>query len=242
MRHHKETYCGDDLSEARPELADYPEYGSAAFAEAADCTQEVLSPPDSAPPSPTPPIPTQPGREMPANDPAGKDGPMAGKSPAHERGDLPNGLNCVDAFDLTDFVLSPFYHPESIPKDCMELWARVFARVSQGLIDALDYSGPDRDEKIGTAARWYLGLPQLMLRDNGRSAARRNAAIKGRLNVFLNGDYKVLTQLWRNEYDRAARRKRTARPETKEHRLALCLKLFCQGFISRGLRVYEGFG
>ena len=120
---------------------------------------------------------------------------MAGKSPAHELGDLPNELNCVDAFDLTDFVLSPFYHPESIPKDCMELWARVFARVSQGLIDALGYSGPECDEKIGTLARWYLGLPHLMLRDSGQSAARRNAAIKGRLNAFLSGDYKVLMQL-----------------------------------------------
>ena len=32
---------------------------------------------------------------------------MAGKFPAHERGYLPNELNCVDAYDLTDFVLSP---------------------------------------------------------------------------------------------------------------------------------------
>ena len=114
--------------------------------------------------------------------------------------------------------------------------------MSQGPIDAHGYSGPDRDEKTGTAARWYLGLPQLVPRENGRSAARRNAAIKGRLNAFLNGDYKVLTQLRRNDYDRAASRKRTARPETKEHRLADCMKLFYQGYISRGLRVYEGFG
>ena len=61
--------------------------------------------------------------------------------------------------------------------------------MSQGLIDALGYPGPDRNEKIGSAARWYLGLPQLMLRDNGGSAARRNAAIKGRLNALLNGEY-----------------------------------------------------
>ena len=81
-----------------------------------------------------------------------------------------------------------------------------------------------------------------MLRDNGRSAARRNAAIKGRLNAFLNGDYKVLTQLWRTDYDKAVSGSRTPRPETKEHRLANCLKLFYQGFISRGLRVFEGFG
>ena len=43
MGHLKETYCGDDLPEARPVLADYPEYGNTAFAEAADCSQEVLS-------------------------------------------------------------------------------------------------------------------------------------------------------------------------------------------------------
>ena len=63
-----------------PELADYPEYGSATFAEAADCSDEDLSQPDPAPPSPTPPNPTQPDCEMPANDPAGRDGPVAGNS------------------------------------------------------------------------------------------------------------------------------------------------------------------
>ena len=94
----------------------------------------------------------------------------------------------------------------------------------------------------GTAARWYLGLPQLMLRDSGRSAARRNAAIKGRLNAVLNGDYKALSQRWSDDNDRAVSRKRTPRPETRDHIPAHCLRLFYQGFISRGLRVLEGFG
>ena len=80
-----------------------------------------------------------------------------------------------------------------------------------------------------------------MLRDSDRSAARRNAAIKSRLNALLNGDYKVLTQRWRNDIDIAVTRKRTPRPETKGRRLALCLKFFYHGFISRGLGVYEGF-
>ena len=142
MRHLREAQCGDDLPEACPELDYYPEYGSATFAEAVDCTQEVLSPPDPAPPSTTPPRPTQLDLETPANDPAGKDGPVVGIFPAHEHGDLPIKRNCVNAFDLTDFVLSPFCPPESIPKDCIELWAREFARVSQGLIGALDFSGP----------------------------------------------------------------------------------------------------
>ena len=115
--------------------------------------------------------------------------------------------------------------------------------MSQGPIGALDYSGPDRDENIGTAARWYLGLPQLMHRDNGRSAARRKAAIKGRLDAIRNGDYRVLTQRWRNDYDKAASRKnRTPWLEDKVYRLAHCLELFYHGFTSRGLRVYEGFG
>ena len=241
MRHLQETYCGYDKPEARPVPADYPEYWTAAFAEAADCAQEVLSPPDPlTPPSPADQQPRS--RAGPANDPAGADGPAAGSRSIRERSDPSNDLNCVDAFDLTDFVLSPFYHPESIPRDCMELWARAFARASQELIDALDSSAPDRDMKIGTAARWYLGLPQLMLRDNGRSAARRNAAIKGRLNGYLHGDYKAVVQRWRDDYDKAASRTRTPRPETKDRRLAQCLKLIYQGFISRGLRVLEGFG
>ena len=51
----------------------------------------------------------------------------------------------------------------------------------------------------------------------------------------------MLTQLWRNNYDRAFSRKRTPRPEIKGHRLAHCLNLFYRGFISRGLGVNEGF-
>ena len=39
MRHLKETYCGDDSPEACPVPADYLEYGSATYAEAAGCTQ-----------------------------------------------------------------------------------------------------------------------------------------------------------------------------------------------------------
>ena len=92
--------------------------------------------------------------------------------------------------------------------------------MSQGPIDALDYSGPGRDEKIGTATRWYLGLLQLMLRDIGRSASRRHAAIKSRRNAFLNGDYTALAQRWWKDYDKAVSRKRTTRPETRDYRLS----------------------
>ena len=49
MRHLKEAYSGGDLPMARPELTDYPEYGSGTFAEAADCTQEVTLAPGPRP-------------------------------------------------------------------------------------------------------------------------------------------------------------------------------------------------
>ena len=166
MRHLKEAYCGEDSPEACPVPADYPEYERATFTEAAGCTQEDLSLPDPAPPSPTPPSPAQPDCKTSADEPAGRDGPVAGNFPAHEHGNLPNELTCIGAYDLTDFVLSPFCHPENIPRCCIELRDRVFARVGHGLIGIPGYSGPNRDEKTGTAAHWYLGLPQPVLRDS----------------------------------------------------------------------------
>ena len=43
---------------------------------------------------------------------------------------------CIRAFDLMDFVLSPFAHYETISKEAMENWARVFNQV------AADLAGP----------------------------------------------------------------------------------------------------
>lgn len=81
-----------------------------------------------------------------------------------------------------------------------------------------------------------------MLRDNGRERARNNAAVKWRLNSFIRGDYKTLVDSWRTDYDKALGKQRMSRPDTKTRRLDQCTRLFYQGFVSRGLRVFEGFG
>jgi hypothetical protein len=81
---------------------------------------------------------------------------------------LPDSLDAADAFDLCDFVLSPFVHVPWIPKSLNEKWAKVFNIVIQNLLDAINSEGPGRTKRIRTAARWYLGLPQIMLRDPNR--------------------------------------------------------------------------
>ena len=78
---------------------------------------------------------------------------------------LSNTLAAADTFDLECFQLSPFAHVTFVPPRLEENWAKVCNIVMCGLIDAIESDGPGRTERIGTAARWYLGLPQLFLRE-----------------------------------------------------------------------------
>ena len=121
-----------------------------------------------------------------AEDPDGLDGPIHGDSSLYQAdGSLPDTYACVHVFDLEDFNLSPFNHPETVPKQCMELWAKVFGRATQALIDALEDTTSNRDCRIGAAAGMYLGLPQLIFRDTDGGSYRWLVQTKARLNAFL---------------------------------------------------------
>ena len=63
-----------------------------------------------------------------------------------------------------------------------------------------------------------------------------------RLNAFLEADYATLLAHWERDRARVLARGRKPRPDTKERRLHQCMKLFYQGFVSRGLRRLEGNG
>ena len=56
------------------------------------------------------------------------------------------------------------------------------------LLEAIRSSGPGRHRRIGTAARWYLGVPQIFL-SNKRNSAGNKAIIERRLTQFLAGDF-----------------------------------------------------
>ena len=80
-----------------------------------------------------------------------------------DSGALPKEAGCIRAFDLMGFVLSPFAHYETTPKKAMEDRTRAFNQATADLADAVEADeGPDRTKNTEIAARWYLGLPQLI--------------------------------------------------------------------------------
>ena len=126
---------------------------------------------------------------------------------------LPNTLPAADAFDLECFQLSPFAHVTFVPPRLEEKWAKVLSIVMRGLIDAILSDGPGRTERIETAARWYLGLPQLFLREPGRGK-RNHTALEFRLTQFLAGDYAGPLKDWVSEAKRAHAKAKPAKPDT----------------------------
>jgi len=56
---------------------------------------------------------------------------------------LPDSIDAVDAFDLYDFVLSPFVHFVWIPNTLNEKWGKVFNIVCRNLLEAISSEGPE---------------------------------------------------------------------------------------------------
>ena len=90
------------------------------------------------------------------NDPAGSGGPVFGDPGVRLDSDaLPKEVCCIRASNLMDFVLSPFAHYETTPKEAMENCARVFNQAATDLANAIiGDEGLNRTKKIGIAARW----------------------------------------------------------------------------------------
>ena len=245
-----------------PNPADYPLYGTADFAALANCRELDMSqthqdpggqqpddpPPDDPSPDLSPPNESQPdepppNNQTPEDDAMGQDGPTAADETIRdEDGNLPDTPECVNAKPMDWFLCSPFLHPEHMPRSCIELWARTISRATDDLINAIQSTGPDRNKRIGTAGRWYLGLPQLMLRDMGSHRDRNAHIIKNRLNAYLNGHYKSVIDQWLHDRDKASRKRKTPRADTPQTRLKHGIQLIYQGHISRGIRIIDGHG
>jgi hypothetical protein len=112
------------------------------------------------------------------------DGAIYGDDTEEGGADYPNTFEAANSFCLDQFALSPFRHVTWIPKGSIELWATAYNIVTKKLIEAINSSGPGRTKRIGTAARWYLGLPQLLLRDPNRGHKRNAKVIRRRLTLF----------------------------------------------------------
>ena len=140
-----------------------------------------------------------------------------------------------------DFVLSSFAHHETAPKEAMEDWARAFNQVATDLAGAGDADeGPDRTKNTGIAARWYLGLPQLIFRDTEGRKERKSVRTRMRLTALLKGNFDAPLDHWVCDRDKALRKDRKPQPDKQERGVKQGIKLFI--FVRCGLRQVNGNG
>jgi hypothetical protein len=170
------------------------------------------------------------------------DGAIYGDDTEEGGADYPNTFEAANSFCLHQFALSPFRHVTWIPKGSIELWATAYNIVTKKLIEAINSSGPGRTKRIGTAARWYLGLPQLLLRDPNRGHKRNAKVIRRRLTLFINKQYGALLKEWQSDVAKAQRKMKPPRKDTPERRVEQAIDLFHKGYVSRGLSTLEGNG
>ena len=239
-----------------PILDDYPVYNSYEFATAASTEQEPVHTDDLTPPEDA--TPDDDGYRGGGNDGHNDDeddndggdddefddlnGPTAANpSLLGPDGSIPNTFESVNAFHMDDFTLSNLKHVLWVPRNCVILWCQVYGEITMKLLDAIQSSGPDRYRRIGTAARWYLGMPQIFLNDRGNYTDNQTI-IERRLTQFLAGDFVGVLAEWRKAKDRARRRAKPPKPDTHPRRVTLCIKLFLKGYVSRGLGVLTGHG
>ena len=244
----QDTWAANDRSvDDCPTIDDYPEYNTEAFARAASTateqvTLEDLTPADASTDSQ---YSSHDDDAQDENDDNLNDqrGPTeSNPSALRTDGTISNTFQGIDALPLEDFQFSNFQHLTWVPKNCLALWGEVFSDIASELLDAVKSSGPTRQRRIGIAARWYLGIPQIFLRDPGRGSIRNAEIIQLRLSNFLEGNYATVLNDWSAAKAKAREKAKPPKADTHAHRIDRCIKLFHQGFLSRGLRILTGNG
>ena len=131
----------------------------------------------------------------------------------------------------------------------MELWAAAFCRITTQPLTAVQGDGADRKKRIATAARWYLGAPQLFFRVRRGAGANTPRVhqtnckiIKRRLLSFLAGNYLEVVPLWRKDVQNFKPRKKQQGPKTYENQVEMAIRLMEKGRVSKGLRVLANKG
>ena len=151
---------------------------------------------------------------------------------------IPNDISALDRFNLKDTFQCPFMTVERLPLFAVEEWAQAYSRVAKDLLDACDLpvGDPRRRAEIARAAKWYSALPQLILREPGRSHAKNTHIIKLRLRQFLGGNFKPLVHHWFLDARKQHGRARKPRKDSHEDRIKRAVSEILSGDISRGLR------
>jgi hypothetical protein len=109
--------------------------------------------------------------------------------------------------------------------------AAAFARVVRALFQAIT---SEDNARISTAARWYIAVPQLFLRNSVKD--NRNVhKLKLRLQQFLANDFRSVVTYWRTDIDKALAKPRHQSPDTEDTRAVQAVKLVDKGFVSQGV-------
>ena len=232
-----------------PTAATLPLYGSTDFAALVgiECTSLTQDFPTRSPQRNDGEFENDSDDKNTSDDVAGRDlptGPSAFDNPSFVPSSILNDLSSLDAFNMTDLCLNPFTSMLRVPSSVAEDWARVYYVVTSTLIEACDLpvSDPSRREHILRAAKWYCGLPQLFLRQPGRSAEKNVNIIKLRLHQFLTGNYSDLVSHWYKDVVKQRARSRSHRAESSEQRVKRASDLILSGEIGRGLRIIDSNG
>jgi hypothetical protein len=239
----------------KPNLGEYPEYYSEEFAAAASTTAENVRLEDLTQPTQkaNDAARSQDHNSIGENDEVGdyepdgdyddRHGPLKADAPlADPTVPIPNTFQAVDASDIDDFALSNLAHVLWVPMSCLHQWGQVFSTITGKLHEVICSDGPSRHRRFEIAARWYLGMPQILLRNPGRGQERNAKIIERRLIQFPAGDFSSLLSEWRADKAKAQRQAKPPMPERLFRRVTLCIQRFCQGYVSRGLRYVEGNG
>jgi hypothetical protein len=243
--HHLSDFSVGVVDKPKPE--DYHVYHSEEFAEAASTTTETVELEDLT--QEPPPggdddgddEDDEAGEEADDHSGDGSDGPWDEDGSDYD-GNYPNSPNAVNTHRLQDLFLSPFQHVPFVPKACIEPWAIAYNTTTTALIEAINSTGPGRTKRISTAARWYLGLPQFLLRDANRGPKRNAQVIRRRLALYNDQKFGEILKQWNIDSNNARRKMRLPKTDTPERRLEQAISLFHKGYVSRGLSTLEGNG
>jgi len=221
-----------------PALSEFPAYRTESFRNACGLSAEIppLSQDDEGLPTEAP----SNNNSNPMNN-NNQTQPNAAHNAQQAQDNPGDSFEYVDLFPLSDFFISPFQVVDIIPPSLASKWARVFARVTTRLIEAINSNEPNnRDTKIATALRWYGALPQVFFRDNGRNKERTHRILEVRLDQFLGGEFSMVINHWRS--DRMKRMGRTIKSRKEIKPIKKAIDLVYDGFISRATSLLESFG
>jgi hypothetical protein len=160
-------------------------------------------------------------------------------------GKILNTVECVNGFAMSAFTMNSFVQLEFVPASLTSKWAQISSRIMADLIAALNapIDEPGRVLRIGTALRWYVGLPQLFLRSPHRTYDRTVRILERTMDQFLAGDYATVISTWYKQ--RSACLLRDRKRKNPREPLADALKILNSGHrrsISRSIGVLEGNG